>query len=284
MTALLKRNLKIFFRDKAAVFFSLLAVIIVIGLYVLFIGDMVQQGMENVSGARFLMDRWMVAGLLAVSSATTTLGAFGVMVDDRQKKLLKDFSASPLKRSSLAAGYVLSAYTVGVIMSVITFILGQLYIVLSGGQFLSFIETVKVLACIFLSVLASSAMVFFMVSFMSSQNAFATASSVIGTIIGFLTGVYMPIGILPAPVRFVVKVFPVSHAGVLFRQIMMERPMADSFAGAPAELVNSFKTDQGVVFKYGSVTGNWMLSALVLVATAVLFYVLAILNISRKRK
>ena len=34
-----QRNLKVFFRQKSAVFFSLLGVILVIGLYVLFLGD-----------------------------------------------------------------------------------------------------------------------------------------------------------------------------------------------------------------------------------------------------
>ncbi len=39
MTIFIKRNLKVFFRDRAAVLFSLLAVFIIIGLYALFLGD-----------------------------------------------------------------------------------------------------------------------------------------------------------------------------------------------------------------------------------------------------
>jgi len=38
MIGFAKRNLLIFFRDKAAVFFSLLAVFLIIGLYALFLG------------------------------------------------------------------------------------------------------------------------------------------------------------------------------------------------------------------------------------------------------
>ncbi len=38
MIGMAKRNLKLFFRDKSAVFFSLLAVFIIIGLYALFLG------------------------------------------------------------------------------------------------------------------------------------------------------------------------------------------------------------------------------------------------------
>jgi multidrug/hemolysin transport system permease protein len=39
MRAFTVRNLKVFFRDKSSVFFSLLSAIIIIGLYVLFLGD-----------------------------------------------------------------------------------------------------------------------------------------------------------------------------------------------------------------------------------------------------
>ena len=92
-----RRNLKLFFRDRAAVFFSLLAVFIIIGLYVLFLGETVMGNLEGVSGGRFLMDSWIMAGLMAVTSVTTTMGAVAVVVDDRAKGIAKDFHTSPLK-------------------------------------------------------------------------------------------------------------------------------------------------------------------------------------------
>ena len=39
MWAMTKRNLKVFFRDRSSVFFSLLAVFIIIALYAVFLGD-----------------------------------------------------------------------------------------------------------------------------------------------------------------------------------------------------------------------------------------------------
>nr|NLJ02159.1 ABC transporter permease [Bacillota bacterium] len=78
MITFAKRNLKLFFRDRASVFFSLLAVFIIIGLYVLFLGDMVMMDLEGIPGARFLMDSWIMAGLMAVTSVTTTMGALGI--------------------------------------------------------------------------------------------------------------------------------------------------------------------------------------------------------------
>jgi len=284
MIALTIRNLKVFFRDRTSVFFSLLAVFIIIGLYVLFLGDTVTSSMSGMKDPRFLVDSWIMAGLLGVTSITTTMGAFGTMVEDKTKKIAKDFAASPISRSKLAASYILSAFLVGVIMCIVTFILAEIYIVAYGGQFLSLTAVLKVLGFILLSVLANSALVFFIVSFFKSTSAFATASTVIGTLIGFLTGVYIPVGSLPESIQYVVKLFPVSHAGALFRQVMMERPMADSFAGAPADVIESFKHSMGITFTFGDTSTTMLTSILVLIATAVVFYGLSILSLSRKSR
>lgn len=284
MMAMTKRNLLVFFRDKASVFFSLLSVFIIIGLYVLFLGNVIVSGMEDIPGARALMDNWIMAGLLAVAGLTSTMGAFGIMVDDRHKKIIKDFSASPVSRWQLAGGYIVSAFLVGVIMSVITLVLAEIYIVAGGGELISALTLLKVLGVILLSVLSGSSMMYFLISFFKSQNAFAVASTVVGTLVGFLTGIYIPVGNLPSAVQLVVKIFPVSHAGSLFRQLMMEQPMAYSFDGAPAATVDSFKTELGVVFQFGSAEAGPLVNILVLLATTAVFYGLAVLNISRKSK
>ncbi|MDD4543026.1 MAG: ABC transporter permease, partial [Clostridia bacterium] len=39
MIVFTKRNLMVFFKDKSAVFFSLLATLIIVALYLLFLGD-----------------------------------------------------------------------------------------------------------------------------------------------------------------------------------------------------------------------------------------------------
>lgn len=284
MLTICKRNLKLFFRDRSAVFFSLLAVFIIIGLYVLFLGDTITSSMKDIKNARFLMDSWIMAGVIAVTSITTTMGAFGIMIDDKTKKIEKDFMAAPLKRSQVAGGYILSSFVIGVIMSIITFILAEIYIVAYGGEILPVESIFKVLGLILLSVLAGSSMVFFMVSFFKSQNAFATASTVIGTLIGFLTGIYIPIGNLPEAVQYVIKIFPVSHAGSLFRQVMMAKPMAVAFENAPSSVIETFNNLLGITYQFGDTTISATTSILILIATTVVFYGLAILNISRKKK
>jgi multidrug/hemolysin transport system permease protein len=284
MINLAKRALQVFFRDKTAVFFSLLAVFIIIGLYAFFLGDAWVSSFGDMDGVRYLMDSWIAAGLLAITSVTTTMGAFGIMVDDKTKKITKDFISSPLKRSSIAGGYIISAFIIGVIMCVVTLILAEIYILANGGELMNGIVLVKVFGIILLAVLCNTAMVLFLVSFFNSSNAFATASTVLGTLIGFLTGIYLPVGQLPEGVRWLVKMFPASHAAVLFRKVMMDQPLSVTFAGAPASAVAEFEEMMGVTFRFGDMTLTPVISAGILILTAVIFYCLSIWNIARKKK
>ena len=220
MTAFIKRVLKVYFRDKTSVFFSLLAVFIIIGLYVFFLGDV-----------------W----------------SSNIQVEKPR-----------------------------LIMSVLTFILVEIYIVAKGGTFPDFTTLIKIFGLIILSTLANTTLLFFIVSFLKSQNAFGTASSVVGTLVGFITGIYMPIGILPDAVQIVVKIFPVSHSAVLFRQDMMESVMNEQFGNAPAEFKEEFAEEMGIVLKWGDTVIPSYVNVLVILATAVLFYLLSIRSLSRK--
>jgi len=284
MTGFGIRNLKVFFKDKTSVFFSLLAVFIIIGLYALFLGDVWVNSLDDAPGARFLMNSWIMAGLLAVTSVTTTMGAFGTMVEDKTKKIIKDFTVSPIKNSQLVGGYIFSGIVIGIIMSLVTLVLAEIYIILSGGTFMGFTALLKVFGLIVLSTITNASLVLFLVSFFKSMSAFGTASTVIGTLIGFLTGIYLPIGELPAGVQWVVKCFPPSHAAALFRQVMMEEPMAVTFEGAPDSVVADFKQMMGVTFQFGETTVSAATSVLILIGSAAVFYALALWNISRKKR
>lgn len=283
MISFAKRNLLVFFKDRSSVFFSLLAVFIIIGLYALFLGDAWTNSI-NVEGGRFLMDSWIGSGLLAVVSVTTTMGAFGIMVEDKTKKIVKDFISSPLKRTNIAGGYILSAYLIGIIMSLITLVLVEIYIIGNGGTLISFSTFIKVLGILILSTFANTSIMLFVVLFFNSNNAFSTASTIIGTIIGFLTGIYLPIGQLPKSMQWVVKLFPPSHSAVLFRQVMMEEPMAVSFAGAPEAVVTEFKEAMGVIYKMGDYEVSELTSILIIAGVGVIFFFLSLLKLSQKKK
>lgn len=282
MRTFTKRNLLLFVRDRSAVFFSLLAVLIIIVLYIVFLGDVwLDDSMKEISGADTLMNSWLVAGLLAVASFTTTMGAFGVMLDDKVGKIDKDFYSSPIKKSSITGGYICSSCIIGIVMSFITTILAQIYLVLTGGEWFSFSIVIKLFLLTLLTAMANTSLVCFIVSLFKSHSAFSAANTIIGTLIGFLTGIYLPIGTLPKPVQFAIKVFPVSHSASLFRKILMEEGMNRVFRGIPSEYLIDFKEYMGVTYTFGNYETSSLLSILILFATTIVFFLLSLLVISK---
>lgn len=283
MTGIIKRNLLVFFRDRSSVFFSMLAPFIVIGVYVLFLGNAYSDGFGGMD-VTFMMDRWIMAGLLGVTIISTTMGAFAIMVADRSKNTLKDFYSSPVSRSKLTGGYVISSFIIGFIMTLITFALAEIFIVSRGGEVLGLTAFLKTLVILVLTNLCNTAIIFFVVTLLSSENAFATASSIVGTMVGFLTGIYVPIGSLPAAVQWVIKIFPPSHSVSLLRQVMMEKPLAETLAADTEGKLEGIKEELGIVLKVGSHDIPPMVSVLLLVVCGAVFYILSIYSLSRKKK
>lgn len=284
MISFTKRNLKMFFRDKTGVFFSLLGVLIVIALFAFFLGDTYLDSMKDVKDADQIINSWIVAGILAITSVTTAMGAFGSMVDDKAKNITKDFYSSPVKRKSLVMGYIASSFIIGLIMTIIALLLGELYIVVKGGELLAPIALIKTLGIVTLTSLSNTAMVLFIVSFLSSSTAYSTASTVVGTLIGFITGIYVPIGNFAESIQFFIKIFPTSHGASLLRQTVMDVPMSNSFAEVPDKYIEEFKEVLGITFKFGENEVSHLVSILVLVASIILFSLLSAFNLSRKKK
>ena len=284
MISFVSRNLKVFFRDKTAVFFSLLAVLIVLGLYIFFLGDVWIDSFPNIKGVKNLMNCWIIAGLIGVTSVTANMGAFGTMIEDKSKNKIKDFYVSPIKKSKIVGGYIISSFIVGSMMSVVTLIISQIYLVYSGVDVLNFKELTEVFLIILMTSLSNSAMILFIVSLFSSEKAFSTASTIVGTLIGFITGIYLPISMLPDSVQIKVKLFPTSHGISILRQIFMKKQMDISFADVPTNYINEFKESMGVVYYINDKLVSNTTSVFILIASTIIFFFLAVLILYKKKK
>ena len=288
MTAFAARNLKLYFRDKGTVFFSMLAILITIGLYVLFLGDVYAGNIVGdgivITGAREIIDNWVMSGIVAEASITISHGVLGVVIADKARKITKDFYVSPVKKSALTGGYIICAFIVSVIMTMITFVLAQGYIWLNGGTILSLENLTKVFGIILVVNFASTGLMAFFVSLFKSQQAYSSASSVIGTLVGFVLGIYLPIGMYPTLVQWIIKCFPISHGAVLLRQIMMQSAMEKVFAGIPAEYQEEVCVYFGETYYFGDFKVDPVTSVCVLLATGVVFMGFACVNLGKKQK
>ena len=101
--------------------------------------------------------------------------------------------------------------------------------------------------------------------------------------IGFLAGIYVPIGVLPQGVQYVIEFFPTSHGAVLLRQLFMEVPLSKVFENAPAEVLSEYNKIFGVEFYVGGEPLSDQMMILYLSAVTVLFILLSIWRV-RKMK
>lgn len=282
------RNNKVFRRDRTQVFFSLLSVIIVVVLYALFLQKMQIDAIGQVANATpemvTMVNEWLVAGLLSMIGVTTTLGAFGIAVQDMESKSAADFLTAPVSRAKIQFSYVLNAFGIGLVFSFIALIGCEIFIVSTGGNWLPLGDLMKVSGLLILSVLLASTFNMFLVLWVRSQNAFSTLSTMVGTLLGFLCGVYVPIGVLPGFAQNMIMYFPISHMTLLLRDAFMHNSVQTVFSGVPVAYKEEYLVEYGVVYKMNGHVLSYTASLLVIFGTIFLLTAFSIFIYKKRNK
>lgn len=228
---LTERNVKVFIKDRANVFFSMLAPLIVLVLYVLFIGRMqsdgiiaslAEYGVSADDAVRAFSDSWMLSGVMATSCITVPLCACSTMVYDKNRGVSADFAASPIPAWLPSAAYFLSVVAAGLIICLIVLCVCFGWLAISGSWLLSVGDVFACIGVTVLSVLSSSTLLVFVIGFIRSEGAFTGLNVIIGTVTGFLIGAYIPISNFPAAVQYVTLFVPGSYSAALFRTFFMD--------------------------------------------------------------
>jgi multidrug/hemolysin transport system permease protein len=278
------RNLRLYFRDRLGVFFSLLGALILFLLYMLFLRSLQTTslaasfpGVSSVTVNAFV-DTWMFAGIVGITTITTGLGAFNTFVDDAASGRFRDFLVSPIRRSQIILGYLLSSFLVALIMTLVVFVLSILYLLIADGLLLSAGQIAIVVGEIALSCLGFAALSAFIISFVHSQGAFSALATIVGTVLGFIGGAYIPVGLFPEGVRSVINALPFGQTITLIRQQLASDTLPALTAGAPG-------SEDFLRAYYGmtATVGDWQVPMGyvlgLLVAMAVVFTSLAALRI-----
>ena len=284
---LVKRNVLLFLRDKASVFFSFLSVIIIILMYALFLGKMqidnLTERFPDVEGIDWLVSSWIMAGLLTVSTITVPLGALGNLINDKDKGLINDFYSSPINRNVLTLSYLVSAWIIGFMMVLLNLVIGQIYVLSSGGEFFSFIEGVTVVGFTFLSIMCFSSFFFYISMFMKTQNAFGLLSTMVGTFVGFLGGIYIPIGVLGQNVQNIMNVLPTAHAVTLMRKLYMTGAIDKVFSFAPSAAYDDYARIYGLSVRIGSTELSALTMLISMICFGLVFYILSVVKLKNSK-
>lgn len=243
------RNLKVFVKDKANIFFALLAPLIVLGLYILFLGktqtDALLEALKSMGitdageEVRSFADCWMLSGVMASAGVTVPLCACGVMVQDATRGIRNDLLASPVPRWMPSAAYFLSVVLAGFLIGLAVLVLCLGWLALSGSWFLTALEVLGLVGLLLLSVLSSSTLLVFVVSFFRTEGAFTGLNVILGTVIGFLIGAYMPLSMFPRGVQYVTLFVPGSYSAALFRNLFLNGALENISQNVSAAFADS---------------------------------------------
>ena len=262
---LTKRNSLVFLRDRRAVFFSVLSMLIVLGLMVVFLGgvnsrdlvDILKQygGSRNVSqdeeNAKHLIQLWTLAGILVVNSVTVTLTVIGIMVQDEEQNRLASFYVTPVKRWKLVLGYVLASWFTGALLSLLTLAAGEIYMVLQGWGLLSVSAFAALCGMIFLNSFVYASIGYLLALFIHSYSAWGGMLTIVGTLVGFAGGIYLPMTSFSEKVQTVLKCLPILHGTSMMRKICLEEIMETTFEGLPPQVMEIFQDRMGITVAVG---------------------------------
>ena len=167
-------------------------------------------------------------------------------------------------------------------MTVLTAIAFGVYNVSNGVELPDTTGILQIFGLILLSSITATAMVCFIVSYIKTNSTYGTVTAILGTLVGFLMGIYMPIGNLPSAIQTVIMLFPPSHAAMLYRRLLMERPFEAAMTAAPYAMDwPRLKETLGVVFMVGDVEIAPVVSVAFLAVSAVVFFGLSVLKIRK---
>lgn len=278
--AIVRRNLRLFFRDRMNVFFSLLGAIILFVLYTLFLArlqiDALQETFPDASEQeiRAFVDTWMFAGIVMLSTITTGLGALATLVDDGESGRFRDFLVSPVRRTQLVLGYLIAAVTVAIVMSMIVLALSILYLGIVDGLWLPPATIVRIAGITVLCCAGFTALSALIVSFIRTNAAFSGFATVIGTVLGFVAGAYIPVGSLPPAVASTINALPFAQGAMLLRREFTDESLA-AMVGDNAQAAESLREFYGIDAYVGDVLVPAPVAFGVLVAMAVGFTMLS---------
>jgi len=276
-STMVARNIRLYFSDKASVFFSLLGALIAIFLVLFFLKSTLVSSItsgfgglvtEDQSGR--LLDCWLVASASVIASGTTGLGALGQFVTDRESSKWRDFLVAPVPRWWITGAYLLAAAIVSMIMTTIVYLLGTAYCFFQNVP-LDADDLVIAWGWLMLSALAFTCLMGFAVSFLRTMGAFSGLSIVVGVLFGFFSQTYVTRDELPDSVANFLACLPFAQASAAVR----EPYTAAMISSLPQEVRQPTMDSMGITLTIGTSQVNTLLIVTVLVGMAVVFSVLA---------
>lgn len=291
------RNLKLYFRDKASVFFSLFSMIITIVLMIFFLENINIEGVmdllnqfskhsyaQNKENARALIYFWTSAGILSMNTVTVTLAIYSTMIKDRTSGKLNAIYTAPISRTILTVSYIATAWSASILVCIFTFVVIEIYGMMQGFTIYSITEHIYMIGVICVNSFFYATIMYLLALIAKSEGAWSGIGTIVGTLVGFLGATYIPISTLSSSMENVLKGTPILYSTALFRKIMLEDILQETFYGVPKEVRVQYREAMGIDITIFSHSVRVSEISIALFFTGMIFMGVAIFALKHRKK
>ena len=291
--ALIKRNCKLFFKDKGMFFTSLITPVILLVLYATFLAKVYKESFVSAMPAGFSVDDALIGGtvggqlissLLAVCCVTVAFCSNLLMVQDKSSGARRDLTMSPVKKSTLALGYFVASALSTMLICFTALAACLIYLAVTGWY--------MTVADVLLMCLDVLALVLFGTALSSIINCNLTTNgqaSAVGTIVsagyGFICGAYMPISSFGDGLQKVLSFLPGTYGTSLLRNHALSGVYAEmERVGFPSEVMEGIRDsiDCNLYF-FGEKVGIGAMYGVMAVSVVVLIGAYVLINLIKKK-
>jgi ABC-2 type transport system permease protein len=252
------RNMTNFVRDRVRLVANL-----IMSLFFLFVFSFVME--SSMSGLAQPMN-YLVTGVIIMTVFQSALNNSMDILNDISSGFMKEILVAPISRWQISVGQVLSSSTIAVVQGLVVMVV-SLFMGLTLDV-LHFLEMVGVMA---VTGVTFGAMGLFLATLAKNSARFQVMITVIVMPLTFLSGAYIPTTIMPAFLRPVVYLNPLTYVTSIFRYVAMQLEHMQA-----SELVRV-----GVAYDIGGLTVMPALGLAVIAAMGVLFAALCVWKFNR---
>ena len=295
LRALIRRNVKLYFKDKGMFFTSLITPLILLVLYGTFLSNVYEDSFRSAleAAGASVPDKLiggcvggeLASSLLAVCCITVAFCSNFLMVQDKVGGARRDLTVAPVGRGTLALGYYIANLISTLLVCYSAVGLCLIY-VSRVGWFLSAQDILLILLDVLLLVLFGSALSSVINVFIRSQGQMSAVGTIVSAGYGFLCGAYMPISQFSDGLQKLISLLPGTYGTSLLRNHWLGGTFAEmARQGFPEQVVEAIRNSMDCnIHLFGSRVETGGMFLIVGAAAAALIAIYVLLNLAQMRR
>ena len=284
LSNLIKRHTILFFKDKGRFYTALITPVILIVLYMTFLGSIYKDALKEVVIAfsisnkmiEIFVNSYLFSSLLAVSCVTVSFCSNMIMVQDKAEHKTKDFLISGVSKTTLAISYFISALIITMIINMSALLICFL-ILLKSGWHIPISDIIYCMIDVFLLTLFGTSLSSIINFFLTTQGQISAVGTIVSAGYGFLCGAYMPISKFSPGVRNLLRFLPGTYGTALIRTHLLDSVFIKLKTKMPDQVITIIRSQFDTSFKFMGHTVTLPIMYGVMIGACTLFIVVYVL-------